>query len=115
MDKVNRKLSKTPILGIYQIKNLINNKVYIGQSIDIERRWEQHKYVNNCTYISRAIKKYGVNNFEFLTLEEIQENDDSLLIELEQKWMDIKKSYINHSDFYVDVSILIKYLEDSNR
>ena len=31
------------------------------------------------------------------------------------KHINIKKSYINHSDFYVDVSILIKYLEDSNR
>ena len=28
--------------GIYLITNLINNKVYVGQSTDIERRWSEH-------------------------------------------------------------------------
>lgn len=28
--------------GIYIIRNLINNKVYIGQSVDIKRRWQEH-------------------------------------------------------------------------
>ncbi len=31
------------------------------------------------------------------------------------KYLTIKKSYINHSDFYVDVSILIKYLEEDTK
>jgi predicted GIY-YIG superfamily endonuclease len=30
-------------IGIYMIKNLSNNKVYIGQSIDIKRRWNKIK------------------------------------------------------------------------
>ena len=29
--------------GIYKITNLINNKVYIGQSQNIEHRWIAHK------------------------------------------------------------------------
>jgi predicted GIY-YIG superfamily endonuclease len=29
--------------GIYKIQNQINNKVYIGSSIDINRRWQHHK------------------------------------------------------------------------
>jgi predicted GIY-YIG superfamily endonuclease len=32
------------VAGIYKITNLINNKVYIGQSLDIKRRWKNHKY-----------------------------------------------------------------------
>lgn len=28
--------------GIYKIVNNINGKIYIGQSIDIERRWNAH-------------------------------------------------------------------------
>jgi len=32
------------ITGIYKIINKLNNKVYIGQSIDIEKRWEAHKF-----------------------------------------------------------------------
>ena len=29
--------------GIYAIVNSTNDKVYIGQAIDIERRWKHHK------------------------------------------------------------------------
>ena len=32
-------------IGIYKIENLINHKKYIGQSIEIERRWINHKYL----------------------------------------------------------------------
>lgn len=28
--------------GIYKITNLINNKIYIGQSVNIEARWKGH-------------------------------------------------------------------------
>jgi len=31
------------MIGIYEIKNKINNKVYIGSSNDIERRFNEHK------------------------------------------------------------------------
>ena len=31
------------MIGIYKITNLINQKSYIGQSIDIIRRWNKHK------------------------------------------------------------------------
>ena len=27
-------------IGIYKIENLINHKIYIGQSIHIEKRWQ---------------------------------------------------------------------------
>lgn len=29
--------------GIYKITNNLNGKSYIGQSIDIKRRWKQHR------------------------------------------------------------------------
>ena len=29
-------------IGIYKIENLINGSIYIGQSIDIEKRWSTH-------------------------------------------------------------------------
>lgn len=31
------------ICGIYKITNNLNGKSYIGYSIDIQRRWSQHK------------------------------------------------------------------------
>lgn len=33
------------MIGIYKVTNKINNKVYIGQSINIENRFQQHKII----------------------------------------------------------------------
>lgn len=58
------------MIGIYKITNKINNKCYIGQSRNIERRWKRHIQENNDSAIHRAIKKYGVENFSFEVIEE---------------------------------------------
>jgi hypothetical protein len=52
------------------IKNKINGKLYIGQTIrqDINDRWRQHKSFKKDTignYLYNAYKKYGLNNFEY--------------------------------------------------
>lgn len=63
--------------GIYQVKNKTNGKSYIGQSIDIHIRWSEHinsafnKGHQSHEYpLPRAIRKHGVEAFEFLVLEE---------------------------------------------
>jgi group I intron endonuclease len=49
---------------IYKITNKLNNKIYIGQTTKkMSVRFAQHCGTNNSSYISRAIKKYGKNNF----------------------------------------------------
>lgn len=65
------------MIGIYKITNLVNGKVYIGQSVNIEKRFIAHKNVAfNKNYKSynyplyRAIRKYGLENFSFDVLEE---------------------------------------------
>ena len=52
---------------IYKITNRIDKKIYVGQTIrDVEERWKAHLHKgSNCRYLSSAIKKYGVDNFEF--------------------------------------------------
>ena len=50
------------MVGIYKITNNINNKVYIGQSVNILARWQQHKQANDNLPIHLAIQKYGINN-----------------------------------------------------
>lgn len=57
------------ICGIYKITNLINNKSYIGQSIDIEARMKKHRYSNDDFVIHKAIHKYDWNNFTYEILE----------------------------------------------
>lgn len=68
-------MAKEKTCGIYCIENLINNKKYIGQSMNIEMRWRSHKselrrsvHIND--YLQNAWNKYGEDNFRFYILEE---------------------------------------------
>lgn len=72
---------------IYIIKNTINDKVYIGQSVNAAERWMKHlsdvrKKPDN-QIIHRAMKKYGVENFYYQILEYQIENYD----EREKYWI----------------------------
>lgn len=51
---------------VYKITNLVNNKIYIGQTkAALTTRWSQHiSKHSTCTYLKRAIKKYGKDNFK---------------------------------------------------
>ena len=65
-------------IGIYMIENTINNKKYIGQSVNIERRWLRHKnknYWKQSSYLNRAFMKYGIENFHFSILCECKANE----------------------------------------
>lgn len=75
--------------GIYKITNLINNKSYIGQSIDIQKRWKKHQSATDDFAIHQALRKYGVDNFEFSILEECEQ---SQLNEREIYWINVYNS-----------------------
>jgi group I intron endonuclease len=60
--------------GVYQIKNLVNGKVYIGSSVNIKARWSAHKSTlrknsHHSAALQRAWDKYGESSFEFSILE----------------------------------------------
>lgn len=61
------------IKAIYKITNLINGKIYVGQSVHPEKRWTEHKQRarNHCDNypIHLAISKYGEDNFNFEIIE----------------------------------------------
>ena len=79
------------ICGVYKITNLVNYKVYIGQSINIVNRWKDHVHALNrndssCTLLQRAWNKYGEENFSFEILELCAEEQ---LDEIEIKYIEI--------------------------
>ena len=66
------------MIGIYKITNKINGKSYIGQSINVEKRWIEHqrsafKSRSKKTYpLYEDIRQYGIDNFTFELLEECE-------------------------------------------
>lgn len=85
--------------GIYKITNLITQKSYIGQSINIQKRWtkEKNKAFNpesneyNKT-LSKAFRKYGIKNFKFEILEECDIKD---LDVKEKHFIKVYNTYFN--------------------
>ena len=80
------------MIGIYKITNKINNKIYVGQSIDIIERWKQHGYKafnsNERAYnsaIHLAFRKYGIENFSLEVLEECKIDE---LDKKEREWIE---------------------------
>lgn len=62
------------MIGIYKITNILNNKCYVGQSNNIERRFKEHCYKGSTSKIPLdiAIAKYGRENFILEVLEECE-------------------------------------------
>jgi len=78
---------------IYEISNTINDRVYIGSSINYESRHKEHisdiknkKHHN--IHLQRFCDKYGVNTLEFNVIEVC---DDDIILEREQVFIDIHK------------------------
>lgn len=109
------------IKSIYKITNIINNKVYIGQSNNPQKRWKEHIRLgknNKNSKLYSAINKYGVNNFIFEIIEENIKNYN----EREKYWIKYYNSIKNGYNIciggeeppihYGEDSILSKYSND---
>ena len=86
-----RELPNYDFAGIYQLKNTVNGKIYIGQAQNILKRFNEHRrnrnghlFYRDC-YLYRAIKKTGWNKFEISVLERV--DDISLLNDREIFWI----------------------------
>ena len=82
------------MIGIYKITNKTNGKSYIGQSNNIERRFQEHKTKGSTSRIPLdiAIQKYGADNF---TYEIIEECSIKQLNDREEYWIQFYNTYNN--------------------
>lgn len=77
-------------IGIYCLLNNRNNKVYIGSSKDLDKRWDDHfdkllKGTHANYHLQSEIDEFGIDNLEIVWLEEC----------LEDELLDREDHYIN--------------------
>jgi len=91
--------------GVYQIKNTVTGKIFIGSSVDVNARINRHRagfsFLDNHEIpgLIADVKKYGAENFTFETLDTLEgeyESDAALredLKYLEQMWLEKCKPF----------------------
>lgn len=85
------------ICGVYEIKNLVSQKIYIGGSVDIYARWRLHlhelrhkKHRNR--RLQNSFNKHGENVFVFKVIELCE---PAVLTDREQFYLDTIKPYLH--------------------
>jgi group I intron endonuclease len=84
--------------GIYQIRNIKNDKIYIGSTINFKNRFYQHirelnKGIHHSAKLQKSWNIHSQDNFVFEVLEIANNLDRESLYELEQKYLDEFKPY----------------------
>lgn len=99
------------MVGIYGIKNKINNKIYIGKSKNIKNRWSFHKsnlnkntHPNN--YLQSSWNKYKAENFIFFVIEECELDT---LSNKENFWCNSIKSYLQNIGYNLTIPTVDKH------
>jgi len=90
--KIDTNLRKVP--GIYRITNTINNKCYVGSSVDVYQRGCTYKHLIkrkklHNKHLQLSVEKYGLDNFTFELLDKCDRNIS--VFELHQ----LEQFYIN--------------------
>ena len=88
---------------IYKITNQKNGMVYIGSSIEVERRWRQHKEASinekdhHYNYpLMIAFREFGIANFTFEVIDTLPTWE--AMIEAEHNWI-IKENCVNPNGY----------------
>ena len=66
--------------GIYKITNISNDKVYIGQAVNIKARFSKHKWAlrnnkHHSILLQRSWNKHGEEAFKFEIIEYVDDQD----------------------------------------
>lgn len=92
-------------LGVYIIKNILNDKCYIGSSCtNLYKRLTSHYYLlnknkHNNKHLQRAFNKDGEDNFIFEILEYCSSKDETL--QKEEFYIELYKSYLDEKGYNI--------------
>ena len=84
------------LVGVYKISSN-NGKCYIGSSINIKKRWREHRYylnknIHHSKKLQNYFNKYGIETLSFDIIELCDRKD---LQKLEQFYIDLYKPFFN--------------------
>ena len=68
-------------MGVFQIRNIRNDKVFIDNSIDMESKWKRHKMelkfgTHRNINFQKDWNEYGEKSFVFEVLSKLKENEE---------------------------------------
>lgn len=91
--------------GVYQIKNLVNGKVFIGSSTSVEAKIRARQFemkmggTNFIKDLQADLQEFGFENFTFEVLEYLDPDENSLAVDrqelslLEAIWLEKMQPY----------------------
>lgn len=102
---MNKKYFSEPVeilSGVYQIKNLENNKIFIGSARNIKKLEGLKFQLNMGSFMNKALQKdwqkYGEDQFEISVLESFEETDEMTSVakkinEMKKAWLEKLQPY----------------------
>ena len=104
--------------GIYKISNKVNGMEYIGETLDIVRRWTEHRTLlkENKHYnwkLQQDYNTYGEENFEFSIVTVLDESikdyiDKYILLYYETYYIIEYKTFENGYNLEITLSEILK-------
>jgi group I intron endonuclease len=111
--------------GIYKITNIVNNKSYIGSSLNIETRWKTH--IRNLQsdnhknpHLQSAFNEYGERNFICESIENLDNLNTkseilSKMLERESYWMMYYESYNRNIGYNIRPAIKLDFKREYSK
>ena len=67
-------------IGVFQIRNTVNGKIYVGSSVNLDAIWNRNRTELNFgghrnELLQKEWKEFGEENFRFEILSEIKQDD----------------------------------------
>lgn len=94
---------KNQLYSVYRITNIIDEKIYVGYSSDVEKRWKNHikiaLFSKRKQKLHHAMAKYGIENFKFEILETNIETKE-IACDIEKRYIELFQTYLDDNKGY---------------